>query len=75
MKYSRVLMVKVEGETKHLVDRAADLIAEDTKTSAVFIQSIMEVFADQDRTGDDPPVQVPTIEVTNVREHGKGKPQ
>jgi hypothetical protein len=67
---TRVLMVEVRGSSKALVDRAADLLADQVKSAAAFVQASVEKFADEGRTTDDPPAETPEINVSNALIHG-----
>ncbi len=73
MKTIRVLTVLVEGESKSLVDRAADLILDELKLNATFIESSMEFFSDEaaGKTADDPPgAPILTITIRNNMRQG-----
>lgn len=72
MNHTRVLLVTIKGNKKDLVDRAADLILDDLKSSANFITAAMDHYALPDgATADDPlPESTPTITVTHVPAHG-----
>jgi hypothetical protein len=67
----RALLITIEGPDKALVDRAADLLQEDLRSSANFITGLMDYYGSPDgATADDPlPESTPTITVTHVPAH------
>lgn len=70
---TRVLMVEIRGE-KAMVDRAANLLQDQVRAAATFVQAAVENFADdRGRTADDPPVVGPSITVSNALAHGSPK--
>lgn len=67
---TRTLLITIRGQSKAVVDRAADLLADHVKASATFVQAAVENFADSDgRTMDDPPIVDPTISVQDATIH------
>lgn len=70
----KILLVEISGPSKAIVDRAGNLLQDQIRSCASFIQSSIEDFADDGgRTVDDPPVVTPTITVSDAQLHREGK--
>lgn len=62
----RVVLIEIEGENQFQVDRMADLLTDQVKGTAVFLQAAMDHFAaTSGATADDPLPEPPTVKVLN----------
>lgn len=66
MKHTRVVMVEISGDNKFLVDRVANLLEEDCRTTSVFALGAIEIFSAAESSADDPARELPTVSVTNT---------